>query len=603
MEAEPYPIKTVTYKRKRANGDTYIYRKQTRYDPKKKWNVTLKTELIGKIPKGSDAMVNTRPKKKPRARPQNQALDGQPRSTGQESVKTAAVRRTGMTDLIEYVGSRFGIAQDVIEAYGQADGRKLLSVAWYLLATDGASLPGIESWCIRHPTPYHDGITEDIYCRLFNDIGRDEDALQRLFLARSELVKPGGSIAFDSSTCSCYGKNIIDARYGYNKRNDGLPTVKLLVLYSIDGRQPVAFAKQPGDIPDVISLANALEQFKALGLSKCTICMDEGFYSQHNIQELFEHHVRFLVRPNINSSLVRAALKANFDKLRRAENVCRSDPDILCVKAKSTFEYQTTLKRGDKRTGSKAGSVKSHEHAVYLGLYRSKQRAANCDAVLHAHLEDLRCRVERKEELSSQGQRDCERFLIVTKGHGSVKTKINSEAFDEEVNRAGLFAVMTNANGNLEDWLDTYRLRENIEDVFCDLRNHVSLTTPRQWTTDGFKGRIIAAFITLCYRLGFLAILKEAKDKLARDIDELRALNRSFKQEKALKSWIEGKSLHEILMWFDCIEETVVRTPAGQRRWETEKTQRDALFLDYIGYSDWHEANRHKRIVDPIILG
>lgn len=603
METDSDGIKTVTYKRKRANGDTYIYRKQTRYDPKKQWNVTLKTELIGKIPKGSDTMINTRPKKKPKPRPQSPASDGQPQSIEQERAKVAACRRVGMTDLIEYVGSRFNIAQDVIDAYGEADGRKLLSIAWYLLATDGDSLPNIENWCANHPTPYYDGITEDIYGRLLNDIGRDADSLQRLFLARSELIKPGGSIAFDSSTCSCYGKNIKEARYGFNKRNDGRPTVKLLVLYSVDGRQPVAFAEQPGNIPDVISLTNALEQFKALGLSKCTICMDEGFYSQHNVQELFEHHVRFLVRPGINSALIRDALKANFDKLQRAENVCRSDPDILCVKVKSTFEYQTTLKRGDKRTGSKAGAVKSHEHAVYLGLYRSKQRAANCDAVLHAELEKLRRTVERKELLNDEGKRKCERYLIVTKGHGSVKTKINSEAFEEEVNNAGIFAIMTNADGDLEDWLITYRLRENIEDVFSDLRNHAALTTPRQWTDEGFRGRMIAAFIVLCYRLGFLALLKEAKGKLARDINDLTARKQGCKREKSLESWLANKSLKYILGWFDCVEEKAVRTPAGQRRWETEKTQRDALFLDYIGYSDWYAANRHKRIIDSIILG
>lgn len=586
MKTDQHPIKTVTYKRKRANGDTYVYEKQTRYDPNKRWNVTLKTRLIGKIPKGSDVMIKTGSKK-------NQAAQGQ------ENLKVADGRRPDLTDLFEYVGSRFGIDQDVIEAYGEDNGRKLLTAARYLLAADGASLSGIESWCIRHPAPYHDGLTEDDCLRLFDDIGFDEDALQSLFLARLESVRSGDCTAFAIAASSCCGQDLIDARYGFNRPADGLPDVRLLVLCSAAGGQPVSFAWLPCNIPDVASLIGALERFKALGLSKCTVCMDEGFCTQHNVQELFERRLRFLVRAGIDSAPVSDALKDNLDKLHLAENVCRSDPDILCIKVKSTFECQTTLKRGDKRTGSKAGSVKRHEHAVCLGLYRSKQRSANCDAVLHAHLEDLRLRVERKEELGTRGQSDCERFLIVTKGHGSVKTKINSEAFEEEVSRAGLFAVMTNAGGDLEDWLGALRLRENIEDVFSAWRNRGSLAAPRQWTADGFKGRIVAAFITLCYRLGFLAILKEAQAKLERDIEELTACNQDFKQEQALKSWMAGKSLHEILMWFDCIEETVVRTPAGQRRRTPEALLQDALFLECIGYRDWQAANRRKWLDDP----
>jgi len=37
-------------------------------------------------------------------------------------------------------------------------------------------------------------------------------------------------------------------------------------LYSLDARQPVAFTKQPGNLPDVITLENALAQLSALGL-------------------------------------------------------------------------------------------------------------------------------------------------------------------------------------------------------------------------------------------------------------------------------------------------------------------------------------------------
>ena len=79
-----------------------------------------------------------------------------------------------------------------------------------------------------------------------------------------------------------YSKNQIEARQGFNKDGDGLDTIKLLVLYSVENREPVAFSKQPGNIPDKISLANSLRQLEVLGLSAPVIVADNGFYCQAN---------------------------------------------------------------------------------------------------------------------------------------------------------------------------------------------------------------------------------------------------------------------------------------------------------------------------------
>ena len=47
------------------NGDIYVYERKMIYDSIKKYNRTLSKTLIGKIPKGSAEMVDTRPKKRP----------------------------------------------------------------------------------------------------------------------------------------------------------------------------------------------------------------------------------------------------------------------------------------------------------------------------------------------------------------------------------------------------------------------------------------------------------------------------------------------------------------------------------------------------------
>ena len=56
-------VKTVIIRQTQKNGDIYAYERQVIYDPDTKNNTIIKSKLIGKIPKGTDEMVPTRPKR------------------------------------------------------------------------------------------------------------------------------------------------------------------------------------------------------------------------------------------------------------------------------------------------------------------------------------------------------------------------------------------------------------------------------------------------------------------------------------------------------------------------------------------------------------
>ena len=96
-----------------------------------------------------------------------------------------------------------------------------------------STLPRLEGWQVMHSLPYSEAITEDVYGDLFKSVGRNEDG-------------------------------------------DGLNTIKLLTLYSVKEREPLAFAKQSGNVPDVISIENALTQLKCFSLEKPLIVTDNG---------------------------------------------------------------------------------------------------------------------------------------------------------------------------------------------------------------------------------------------------------------------------------------------------------------------------------------
>lgn len=138
-------IKTRTIHQPQKNGDIYVIERQTRYDPEKKYNVVLSNCLIGKIPKGGTSIVPTRPKRPRGEKVSNSAMP--------VTVMTASRKKVGMMDIIDHIGASSGIDAAIYNSTDTGTAQKLLSLARYLLATNGQSLPGIAAWQYNHPPP------------------------------------------------------------------------------------------------------------------------------------------------------------------------------------------------------------------------------------------------------------------------------------------------------------------------------------------------------------------------------------------------------------------------------------------------------------------
>ena len=61
--------------------------------------------------------------------------------------------RVGMMDIIDHIGKVSGIDEAIYANTDLGTAQKILSLARYLLATNGQSLPGITAWQYSHPIP------------------------------------------------------------------------------------------------------------------------------------------------------------------------------------------------------------------------------------------------------------------------------------------------------------------------------------------------------------------------------------------------------------------------------------------------------------------
>jgi len=553
---------------RRPNGDIYIYERVTAYDEKAKKTYNVSQKLKGKIKSGTEEVIPTRPKKDKK----------------DSSCLSADRKHTGLTDILEWVGKASGIDDDVGLSFSEGDAAKMISIARYWIGTGGNTLPRLESWQVMHPLPYHEIISEDVYGKLFKDIGCNEDGVQRYFSCRAMHQSKSPVLAFDSTTISTYSENQSDARRGFNKDGDGLNTIKLLTLYSVNSREPLAFAKQPGNIPDVISIENTLAQLKCFELKNPLVVTDNGYYSQKNMMEFAVRNVKFLTLVDSNITWVRESIDALRESLASMSSTCPFDPSVCGATISRMHEYSKTRERS--RNGIIAGEEEVFSRRLYVHIYYSPDNEAKKELSFRKSLLELKAQVETGTvDFTKAAQRKIDKFLNCSRrGRGGrMNVSFNDKAIADEKRFFGYFALVSNQAMDTFTALENYRLREKIEELFAVQKGRLDGARPRTWYPDNLRGRQFAQFISLGYHCFLMKKIKEVQDKLVNErVGKTKA---QLKLENKLNNWLEQRSLIQILEWFDCIETTNVQTEMGRQRWSTESVARDQLFLDCLGVS------------------
>lgn len=572
-------IKTRIVHQLQKNGDTYIIERRTLYDPVKKYNRVLSSKVVSKIPKGEDVPVPTRPKRR----------SGEKVSNSEPSLPpvTASRRKVGMMDIIDHIGKASGIDDAVYGSTDTGTAQKILSLARYLLATNGQSLPGIQTWQFVHPLPYEDGISEDIYHDLFEQVGQDESLQQSFFLSRCAGLKDKAVLAYDSTTISTYSENLPEARYGFNKAHDGHPTIKILTLYSIETRQPVAFTKQPGNLPDVITIENALKQLDILGIGNAEIVTDNGYYSEQNLAEMLHAHFDFVTLSKVSISWVKKELKAHRSEFSRTSSACPYDTNVHGITVMTMHEFTRKRKYASRKKGIPEGEEETFSRRIHIHLFFNPTKRVEEDAALDRELFELKGQLEEGisvEELSASGQEKAAKYLSIRHYGSRITVTFNEKAIRKKKEGHGYFALISNCEKNAFECLRKYRRRETIESFFESGKQCADGTRTRVWSTDTLRGRLFVQFVSLCYYEYLSEAVREMRKHLGvKTGDPVHDKKENLKLEGQLKSWLSNTPLYLILQWFDTVEEVKISSKLKAKRWTTEITRRDRLFLQELG--------------------
>ena len=536
----------------------------------------LSTRLISKIPKDSETPVPTRPK-----RGKSKEADKKP------SFVSAKRMHVGMMDIIDHIGRISGIDDSIYDSTDIGTAQKIISLARYLLATNGQSLPGIQTWQYNHPIPYEDGITEDVYHNLFVQIGLDESLQQSFFKHRCELLSASDALAYDSSTISTYSERQNEARYGFNKAQDGLKTVKFLALYSIESRQPIAFTKQPGNLPDVTSIVNAIKQLSALDVNATEIITDNGYYSESNFSELLQAGFNFITLARTSIKWIKSEIDNHMEALDDFGSVCPFDHSTHGVSVMLMHEFEKVRKYANHKTGAEKGSVEKFERRIYLNIYFNHSRQAADKEAFEKDLYELKILIEGGtpiDELSSSAQEKVHKYFTIKMRGSKITVSSKNEAIQEANKYHGYFVLISSKEKDPFECLRKYRKRETIESFFEAEKQHADGTRLRVWNADTLRGRMFVQFVSLCYYEYFSEEIRKLKLILGKENgDEQHDSKGTLDKESKLKSWLSNTPIYLQLQWFDTVESVDISTKLKNKRWTTEITERDVLYLEKLG--------------------
>lgn len=544
--------------------------------------------MLSKIPKGTEISVPTRPKRTQKPKKSvivsSELAEKHLSSAHQIS---ASRNRVGMMNIIDHIGKTSGIDSAIYANADSGTAQKIISLARYLFAADGQSLPGIATWQYNHPLPYSEGISEEIYHRLFKDVGLDESLQQNYFKCRCEALNNGSGIAYDSTTFSTYSENQLEARYGFNKAGDGLKTVKYVALYSIDNRQPIAFTKQPGDLPDMLAVENALNQLLALGVSDAEIITDNGYYSEQNISQMYQAHFDFITLAKTGLKWIKSQIDSHQKDLDRLSSVCPYDPTTRGITVKLMRDFTKIRKYANKKTGAGKGEEETFTRRVYLHIYCNATRKVDEDQAFERELLALKNRLEDGTpvgDLNDAAQKKVKKYLIIRNWGKKTVISFNEKACAEAKQYHGYFTLVSSKEKETFEALSKYRKREHIEGYFRSSKQHADSMRTRVWDADTLRGRMFVQFIALCYYEYYSETVRKMKLSLGvSNGNHDHDLKVNLDQEKKLKSWLDNTPIYLQLQWFDAIEGVEISSALQTKRWTTEITKRDNMFIEKLG--------------------
>lgn len=468
----------VVYQTNKKTGITYVYESISHWDKDKRQSRS-KRKCIGRVDPGTGEIISTRKK--------TTTTDAKRKKRGPVPVTWAARRFYGATYLLDRIGEDTGVTEDLKACFPESY-RQILSIAYYLILEDKNPLSRFPRWATLHRHPYGEGIPSQRSSEIFASI--TAESMRRFFLRQGKRRVDREYLAYDSTSISSYSKCLRQVRYGSNKDHEHPAQIHLALLFGQQSRLPFYYRKLAGNIPDVKTLRKLLSDINTLGYEKIKVVLDRGFFSAGNINDLYRHHMKFLIAARLSLKFVTRHLETVRDKMRSWTHYHQAY-QLYTFSLPVTWDYV--------RERPRRGDMTKADRLTYLHLYYSPERALEDEKAFNIWMADLH------EELAS-GRRhpDHERhyakyFEVRSTPVRGTKIIAKEDVFATAKRNYGYFALVSNEIKDAVEALEIYRNKDIVEKAFDNLKERLNLRRVAVSPEESLDGKLFVQFIALIF--------------------------------------------------------------------------------------------------------
>jgi transposase len=229
---------------------------------------------------------------------------------------------------------------------------------------------------------------------------------------------------------------------------------RLIMVVERNTGMPLYFRYMPGNIVDVSSLSNTIEELREMGINTSFALIDAGYYSEANITELFANNISFLTRLPANRTLYK--------------NLVR--------------DYSSDLEKGENL-------VAYGKRALYV-------KRVQIDLFSHIGYCYIICDIKRKAD-------EITRFFI-----GAREDKLNAEQIDKAMQEKGKFILISSVEIPVNEVIPLYYTRQCAENLFGVSKSFLDILPIRTHSIATFRGYLMLTFLALIVYIEYKRMLR-----------------------------------------------------------------------------------------------
>ena len=399
--------------------------------------------------------------------------------------------------LLEQLSRQSGIYDDLLSVFqgNAAVVNEVITMAIYPYLSN-RNFNRMARWQRGHKTAVDYDLTASYITRFTQRI--TDDHRMKLIGLRLKRQPDGSFAVCDSTTRSAWGKCLADIRWGKNKDTRDLPNTLEVVVYSISTHEPVYYRTFPGNTMDMSTIRTILADMKAAGIRDLTIITDRGYTSGDNIVSMIEAEIPFIMcAKTCQKPIVPLLLGIEYTPEGTPKGMEHDTARHICYKQFDVPTYK------DKNPDGREVVVEGLKANVYLNLRTRLEELLLLDEKMAAEEKELRKAVEEgycPPDIKKYNALFMYHKVVVNENDGKrhLEYTRNDERYAKDRAVCGFFSsIIYKVDQDAKESLETYRLRDEQEKYFGQMKDQMSFHTQRNSSEDGKDGRLFTLFVGL----------------------------------------------------------------------------------------------------------